>query len=159
MKQVIAVILPNRKSTRIPNYNYSSHNYYFVTICTAEKKCIFGNPERINEFGRIVGDCIQCIPNIYPQATVDKWVVMPNHVHMILVIGNGRDVGLPDLTRVIGQLKMAVTKRIRRLDPDIIVWQRSFYDHIIRDEKSYQKIWEYIENNPLKWKEDCFYRT
>ena len=88
---------------------------------------------------------------------MDKFVVMPNHVHMILVIHS--DDKLVSITHIVGQFKMSVSKKIRKRDPDIKVWQRSFHDHIIRNERSYQKIWEYIENNPIKWEEDCFYIT
>ena len=86
---------------------------------------------------------------------MDKYVVMPNHVHMILVIHSVDN--LISITRIVGQFKMSVSKEIRKINPDMKVWQRSFHDHIIRNERSYQKIWEYIENNPIKWEEDCFY--
>jgi dipeptidase len=85
----------------------------------------------------------------------DEYVVMPNHIHAILDV---QEQGLKtDLPVVIGQYKMAVTKRIRSEKPGFQVWQRSFHDHVIRNRKSYEKIWTYIENNPAKWEEDCFY--
>jgi hypothetical protein len=80
-------MLPNRKSTRIPNYDYASRNYYFVTICTDGKRCIFGFPGKLNQFGNIAKDCLIRIPEIYPGIQLDKFVVMPNHIHGILVIG------------------------------------------------------------------------
>ena len=79
---------------------------------------------------------------------------MPNHVHMIIVLGNS---GKNDLNQVIGQFKSGVSREIRNMEPAMRVWQRSYYDHVIRNEKSYREIWEYIEYNPLKWEEDRFY--
>ena len=98
---------------------------------------------------------MQKIQDIYPWIRVDKYVVMPNHVHVIL-IADEADEQIP-ITSVVGQYKMAVTKMVRKLNPGKKVWQRSFHDHVIRSQKSYEKIWNYIEDNPRKWEEDCFY--
>ena len=95
------------------------------------------------------------IPDIYPWIRVDKYVVMPNHVHVIL-IADENDMQV-SIANIVGQYKMSVTKLIRKSSPEKIVWQRSFHDHIIRNQKSYEKIWNYIEDNPRKWEEDCFY--
>ena len=89
----------------------------------------------------------------YPNVTVDKFVVMPNHVHAILYICNKQ----ANLSRVIGSYKSFVSKKIHKAEPDRIVWQASFHDHIIRNEKAYQQIWQYIESNPVNWEKDCFY--
>ena len=149
-----------RKETRIPNYNYGSYNYYFVTICAHNKKCIFGQPNALNSVGKTAEQYLKNISKIYPQVIVDKFVVMPNHIHMILIMGkNISEKNLPDLTRVVGQFKMAVTKEVHKVRPDLVVWQRSFHDHIIRNQHSYEKIWNYIDGNPAKWEEDCFYIT
>ena len=80
--------------------------------------------------------------------------MMPNHIHGIIVIDAEKTASL---THIVGQYKMTVTKKIHKINPEINVWQRSFYDHIIRNDAEYRKIWEYIENNPLKWKLDCYY--
>ena len=146
--------LPKRKSPRIPGYDYSNANYYFVTICTNGKKCIFGDPGVLNWMGKTAEDNLLKIAEINPSIKVDKYVVMPNHVHAILDV---RECGDADLTQVIGQYKMSVTKKIRQKIAGMQVWQRSFHDHVIRNQAGYEKIWMYIENNPLKWKEDCFY--
>lgn len=148
----------NRKSARIDGYDYSTPNYYFVTICTHNRRCIFGKPANLNIYGKLAEECLLRIPKFYPTIKVDKFVVMPNHVHAIIIVeaGNGEQ-NRSNLTMVIGQYKMSVTKRIRRMNVDERVWQRSFHDHIIRNQRGYQKIWEYIDNNPLKWEEDCFY--
>ena len=155
MENNIKKDLPKRKSPRIPNFDYSSPNYYFITICTYEKKCIFGNPSELSMLGCYARDYLLNIPKLYPEIILDKYVIMPNHVHCILIVsGENKDRSIP---LVIGQYKMAVTKKIREKLPDLKVWQRSFHDHIIRNQSGYEKIWQYIENNPQKWEEDCFY--
>ena len=150
--------LPVRKNTRIPGYDYSTRNYYFVTICTNNKECIFGEPKHLNVFGKIAEECIIKIPEYYKNTTVDKYVVMPNHIHMVLIIGTEQNKeDLPNLSHIIGQYKMSVTKKIHKICADSHVWQRSFHDHIIRYQQAYEKIWMYIEGNPDKWEEDCFF--
>ena len=149
--------LPKRKSPRICGYDYSLPNYYFITICTHSKKCIFGKPNQLNAYGSIAENCLKEIEKVFPFIVLDKYVVMPNHIHGIFVIED--ETGKQNLTTVLAQYKMSVTKKIRKIDPKIVVWQRSFHDHIIRNQASYEKIWMYIEDNPRKWDEDCFYCT
>ena len=74
-----------------------------------------------------------------------------------LVIEEG--LNNPNLNQIVAQYKSGVTRKIREILPDMRVWQRSYHDHVIRDQKGYEKIWTYIENNPLKWEEDCFYQN
>ena len=97
---------------------------------------------------------IQNIPNHYQGVSIDKYVVMPNHVHLILVLGNEKN---PDCSQIIAQYKSGVSREIHSIAPGVEIWQRSYHDHIIRGEKDYLKIWEYIENNPKQWEMDCFY--
>ena len=100
------------------------------------------------------------IPELNPQIRLDKFVVMPNHIHGIFeVTAENNEKGLKDLSLILGQFKMSVTKKIRKIEPDIEVWQRSFHDHVIRSQHQYEKIWLYIDGNPLKWEEDCFYTS
>ena len=146
--------LPKRKSPRLPGYDYSTANFYFITICTYEKKCVFGNPGELNWLGKAAEENLIRISEINPNIRLDKYVVMPNHIHAILDIQNSES---NDLTIIIGQYKMSVTKRIRQKYSNFQVWQRSFHDHVIRNQQSYEKIWTYIDNNPQKWEEDCFY--
>lgn len=146
----------HRKSPRITNYNYSTCNYYFITICTHEKNCIFGQAGKLNLLGQIALEDILLIEKNYPSVRVDKFVVMPNHVHMILALEN--ESNNPDVCLLVALYKAGVSKRIRKLYPEIKIWQRSFHDHIIRNQVSYEKIWSYIENNPQRWKEDCFWK-
>lgn len=151
---------PQRKSPRIPGYDYSAPNYYFITICTHEKRCIFGNPGALNTYGNYAEECLLKIQQLHPNLTIDKYVVMPNHVHTIIAVSpSDIENGVPDIPTVIGQYKMAVTKKIHTHDPHKTVWQRSFHDHVIRNQHSYETIWTYIQNNPQKWEEDCFFST
>ena len=146
--------LPKRKSPRSPGYNYASVNFYFITICTKKKKCIFGQPGVLNWLGKCAEDNLHMISKIYPDIRIDKYVIMPNHIHVIFDIQEGKT----DLAVAIGQYKMSVTKEMHTIGYPNAVWQRSFHDHIIRNEKSYQDIWKYIDNNPLQWELDCFYQ-
>lgn len=146
-----------RKSPRIPKYDYSNSNYYFITLCTHEHRCIFGNPGELNPLGKIVQRDLLSIPKYYPGVKIDKFVVMPNHVHAIIVLENG--FINPSISKIVALYKTGVTKQLRKIRPDIQVWQRSFYDHIIRNKKSYEDIWTYIDNNPLKWEMDKLYKN
>ena len=144
---------PKRKSPRLKDYPYNTPGYYFVTICTDQKQCLFWSGGKINVLGKIANDAVKEISLHAPSVQVDKFVIMPNHVHMIVILRND----LQDLSVVIGQYKAYVSKKIHSLLPDKKIWQGSFHDHKIRNQKQYEKIWMYIENNPKKWEMDCFY--
>ena len=144
----------SRKSPRMQHYDYSNENYYFITICTHNKKCLFGRPEENNFLRKLVEQHISKIETHYQCVQLDKYVVMPNHIHMILVLNQGQQV---NIQQVIGQFKSGVTRTARKNTGEKQIWQRSFHDHVIRDQAGYEKIWLYIENNPIKWEEDCFY--
>ncbi len=153
--------LPKRKQVRLKDYDYSQNGYYFITICTHNRENVFWNCRGgqwppVNENGDIVKNAIENIPKIYKGYNVDKYVIMPNHIHFILVIAHndGRPMTAPTVSWVVNQFKGFVTKKI-----GYVIWQKSYYEHIIRNEREYQKIYEYIENNPLKWKEDKYYEA
>ena len=146
---------PQRKNPRLKNYDYSSEGVYFITICTHEKKCLFGQAEQHTLYGSYAVQGFRDLSFHYPNVVVDKFVVMPNHVHAILVIQKSTH----NLARVIGSYKSFVTKKIHESQPNVKVWQASFHDHIIRNEKSYQMIWQYIDVNPMNWEKDCFYNN
>ena len=152
--QTVEETYPIRKSPRIPQYDYSTVNSYFVTICTHERRCVFYTKGRLNPLGLVAQNCLLEIPKRYVGYRIDKFVVMPNHVHAIITIDAA--VG-KNLSYVIGQYKSVVSKVGHQLYPGLEVWQRSFHDHVIRNQRRYDLIWNYIENNPLQWKEDCFY--
>ena len=156
---------PKRKPNRLKNYDYSQPNAYFITICTKNKETLFwehvgasiARPEKVclSPYGRIVEEAISNIQTVYPAISVDNYVIMPNHIHLLLQIRtdeNGRAMLAPTISIVIQQMKGYVTKRIGSS-----IWQKLFHDHVIRDEAGYLKIWNYIEGNPSKWEEDCFY--
>ena len=147
---------PVRKTIRIPGFDYATANFYFVTICTDNKRTIFGKPGQLNSLGLIAEKCILQIEKIYQGVRVDNYIVMPNHVHAIIVIDPLKDA--PSLIKIVGSYKTAVTKQIRQIYPDIVVWQRSFYDHVIRNQKGYERIWEYVQYNAQKWDEDDYYQ-
>ena len=146
----------DRKSPRLKQFDYCYPALYFVTICTHDKICLFGQPERLNEMGMAAENCIQQINAHYQCAAVEKYVVMPNHIHMLILL-SGEDC--PSLSTIIGSYKSQVSKEIHNLNPDIKVWQRSFHDHIVRNEKTMERIWKYIDENPWHWNEDKFFIT
>jgi REP element-mobilizing transposase RayT len=144
----------SRKHPRLKAYDYSQRNFYFITICTNQKKCIFGQPHALNVFGKIAEASLLKMEEHFSGIRIDKYVIMPNHVHVIFeVTENGCD-----LLNAIGAYKSGVSKEIHKIEPDILVWQTSFHDHVIRNQAGYEKIWNYIETNPMKWEEDCFYQ-
>lgn len=151
---------PNRKLPRLKGYDYSSPRYYFATICTHEKRHIFGKCNKLNHFGNIAKTQMEAIAGHYEHVFVDKYVIMPNHIHAIIVIeaySAERSRPFPTLSTIIGQYKSGVARTIHATAPDMIVWQKSFHDHVIRNEHDYLNIWQYIDTNPLTWETDCFY--
>lgn len=173
-----------RKSYRLKGYDYSQEGLYFLTICCKNRKCLFGKIENgkmiLNKLGEAADECWKNIPKHFPNAVLHQYIVMPNHIHGIIELGNNmgsNGVGtknfspLPIKTefktpfkspsKTIGSIirgfKIGVTILGKEILPDISIWQRNYYDHIIRDRKSYRKISDYILKNPLKWKNDKFY--
>ena len=144
---------PSRKHPRLKNFDYSSPNYYFITICTWDKKCIFGKPWILNRWGKTAQTMLLEIEKHFLNVKVDKYVVMPNHVHIILAL-EGENAGI---SRIVGQYKSAVTRIIHETDPSQQVWQVSFHDHVIRNQKDYERILLYIDANPQNWNKDCFF--
>ena len=151
--------LPQRKSIRIANSDYSSPGAYFITVCTANRARIFWSSRRgelcspadvaLSNTGMIVDNEIQKLNSIYDAVHIDKYCIMPDHIHMILIIDtnkNGRTQFAPTISRIIKQFKGSITKQIHKP-----IWQKSFYEHAIRNQQDYDEIWTYIENNPMKY--------
>ncbi|MEE1014146.1 MAG: transposase [Clostridia bacterium] len=155
-------------------YGYSTPGAYFITICTHNRKCLFSNivgaihelPEnKLTQYGKYVEQIIEILPDRF-NVSIPKYVIMPNHIHLIIEINNNnekraiRESPLQHhraiIDKIAGFLKMNVSKKIHNSYNEKI-WQRSYHDHIIRGEKDYQKIWEYIDTNVVRWKKDCFY--
>ena len=159
--------LPIRKPTRLKDYDYSSAGAYFITICTHNRKNILskivgeGSPlPQLTTNGKLAEEYVLKINEKYPCVKIDKYVIMPNHMHLILRIDNdGRGNPSPTVSNVVGWLKYSITKQINRNHDTAgnIIFQRSFHDHVIRDYDDYLKIWQYIDTNPAKWQDDCFY--
>ena len=193
----------HRRSIRLKGYDYTQAGVYFVTIVTQNRACLFGDivagEVRLNAFGQVVAETWQWLATQYGYVELDEWVVMPNHLHGIIIItgtgdgrpadgggvgggsrtaptvigatGGGGGVGggsrtaptviastapmvkRKPLGRLIGAFKTVSTKRINeyRGTPGVVVWQRNYYEHIIRDECSLNRIREYIAANPLRW--------
>lgn len=151
--------LPKRKAIRIGDYDYSTPGAYFITVCTANRAKIFWDrvgadiirPQNVplSAAGKIVVQAIQQIPNHYENVSVDKYCIMPDHIHMILRIESdigGRIISAPTVSTVVGSMKRWVSRQVGKP-----IWQKSFYDHGIRNQQDYDEIWQYIENNPLKY--------
>jgi len=207
----MTIITRDRKLNRLEDFDYSAEGYYFVTICTKNKIKWFGkikNSEMVlNQCGKVVADCLQDLPNHYPNIQLDYFIIMPNHLHIIIIIkydddvvGNGfkpfhKKHSLSEIVRGLKTFSsFKINKKLRgftKSDKDNLIlgknvqnlkrngykpfptttglnsnsqnsckslptfqWQKSFYDHIIRNEESLNHIREYIINNPLKWELD-----
>ena len=154
--------LTKRKNIRLHHYNYSSNGAYFITICTKNKenllwKNVGANCVRpldqlpLSKIGIVIENEIYKLNTVYENIKVDKYQIMPNHIHLIIFIyedSNGRTQFAPTISRIIKQFKGSITKQI-----GFSIWQKSFYDRVIRNEKEYQSVWNYIHNNPLKYLE------
>ena len=151
--------LSNRKPIRIENYDYSTPGAYFITVCTANREKLFWNsvgadtirPQDVtlSAAGKIVEQAIRQIPVHYENISVDKFCIMPDHIHLILRIESnldGRMISAPTVSTVIGSMKRWISRQVGKP-----IWQKSFYDHGIRNQQDYDEIWQYIENNPLKY--------
>ncbi|MBQ8249607.1 MAG: transposase [Clostridia bacterium] len=165
---------PKRKLLRLKNYDYSTPGAYFITICTHNRKCILSSVVgaihesteiKLTEYGKIVHGIINHIPERF-KASVDRYVIMPNHIHMIVVITNDEELqkarevplrGRSIISKVIGYIKMNASKNIHNTFGCTNIWQRGFHDHIIRSRPDYEKIAKYIYENPIIWERDCFY--
>lgn len=166
--------LPNRKRLRLEYFDYNSPGAYFITICTHNRKCtlskivgaIHESPLPIlTEYGKIVDETINNIPD-HLKCSVDQYIIMPNHVHMIIMISSDTKLraihesplrSRSTISKTIGYIKMNATKAIHLSCKDEIVWQRGYYDHVIRDRNDYEKIVKYIYENPVNWFYDELY--
>ena len=164
--------LPRRKPNRLRDYDYSQPGCYFVTICTRDRQhLLWKEPapamgvgadiirpwtELLSPVGVLVKQVIESIPIHYPNVMLENYVVMPNHVHILLTIGeeNGRMLSAPTtaLPTIVGQMKRAAAKCA-----GVSIWQKGYHDHIVRNDADYLRIWNYMETNPAKWREDCYF--
>jgi len=164
--------LPQRRKMRLNEYDYSSNGAYFVTICVKDRQELLGKIDvgailnrpqdvlpqiALSKYGTVVESSIKQIPD-YSDTQVDQYVIMPNHVHILLSVNKNSENGrlriapTANISVTIQQFKRRISKQI-----GFSLWQKSFYDHIIRDEEDYQNHLKYIEENPAKWAEDEYY--
>jgi len=161
---------------RLKGYDYAQAGAYFITICTHKRACLFGEiingKMTVHDAGRVAEECWYAIPGHFPRVGLDRFVVMPNHVHGILFISDA-PVGakyvspLPSrpqgTSKTIGSairgFKIGVTKWMRQNTEFQNIWQRNYYDHIIRNEKDLNRIRKYIIENPLQWQADKYYSS
>jgi len=169
------------ESARLKNWDYGWNAAYFVTICTHGREHYFGDiingRMQLSEIGHLANKYWSEIPKHFPFVELDSFVVMPNHVHGIVIINKPNDeryvetqnfASLPsesrnkfgpqskNLASIIRGFKIGVTKNARIINADF-AWQSRYYDHIIRNDESLFRIRDYIKNNPLKWMKDKFY--
>ena len=143
------------KRRRLRDYDYSSTGAYFLTVCVKNRRNIFWKAYNkdgyyeLSEEGKITEEAIKNIPSRYENINIDRYVVMPDHIHMLLIIDNKTDersaMHSATVSKIVQQLKGYVTKQLGRS-----IWQISFYDHIIRNEYDYEEICNYIDQNPIR---------
>lgn len=166
-----------RRSIRLPGFDYAQAGTYFVTLCAAGRECLFGDVVdghvTLTPLGEVVTACWEAIPVHAPAVDLDAYVVMPNHLHGLVVItadgANERGIanhrprterfGQPvpgSLPTILRSFKAAVTSQVNvlRRTPGAPVWQRNYYEHIVRDDRSRERIRSYIAANPSQWDED-----
>jgi len=169
----------HRRSIRLKNFDYTATGAYFVTVCAFDRECLFGeisNGEmKLNEFGYIVNGCWMATKDHFPNTAMDAFVVMPNHVHGIIFIQTSDKMAVSEgtacraptfesfgapvagsMATIVRSFKSAATKRINQIrnNPGTTVWQRGFFEHVIRNEKELNTIRCYIEENPTNWCQD-----
>jgi len=153
--------LPQRKSPRLPDYDYSKAGGYFITICTYEKQHHFGDIKDaemiLSDIGQLAHDRWVMIPEFFPSVKLSDFVVMPNHVHGILFLNDDTEKQ-PTLGKIIANYKASITRLARREhDFTLQIWQSRYHDHIIRNLADLNRIRDYVQHNPARWQADTFY--
>ena len=156
--------LPKRKSNRLEVYDYNTEGSYFVTICTAGKKKILSNLKfdnltpinNLTEIGELIKTTIEYINENFAGISIEKYVIMPNHIHLIINIDEVENPSKNRNQQMLSKIISSIKKRTYKI-LDKSIWQASYYEHIIRDERDYYRVTEYIENNPYNWKDDEYF--
>ena len=160
--------LPKRKKGRLTGYDYSANGSYYITVCTKDKQHILGHSVgggvldapyvRLSKYGAMVRDALLEMGTFYDDITIDHYVVMPNHIHFILSIcGEGGPSRTPAPTNARLPTFLSAWKRLTNKKAGFSLWQRGYCDHIIRCEADYLRIWQYMDENPVRWTEDEYY--
>ena len=166
---------PKRKPNRLSAFDYSSVGAYFITICAKHRKPIFGQvvgggvldaPHLVpTPYGKIVAAQLESMSHFYPDIQIEKSVVMPNHIHFILSLtqdpSGASGTPPPTATRSVQAVPAFVStfKRLSNRTAHTDLWQRGYYDHVIRGRADHEDIWQYIDNNPAKWTLDTLYTS
>ena len=152
---------PQRKLLRLPDYDYSTNGAYFITICAHNRAKLFGDIGVNSLPKQLIIKCFEDTILSFEGVSCPKFVVMPNHFHAIILIDHFGLEGQTSLEKIVREFKsrstVAYVNLVKdgKLPPfDKKIWQRSYYDHIIRNEQDYLDIWQYIDNNPLQWQLD-----
>ena len=161
--------LPKRKATRLPEYDYSANAAYFVTVCTEGRRRVLGRivgggvldapSVQLSAYGTMAEETLLEMDAFYEDVSADAYIVMPNHVHFILRIHANRGPSrTPAPTNARLPAFVSTWKRFTNRKAGKSLWQRSFYDHVIRNAAEYLRVWQYMEENPAHWVEDEYYR-
>jgi len=172
---------PVRRSVRLKGFDYSQPSAYFLTICACDQRCIFGEvigyDVALSRYGEVANACWQSIPSHFPNVELAGHVVMPNHMHGLIIVrrrasaqgtrgapGEGGGLvshrsgalGTGSIPAIVRSFKSATTRLIREAaaDSGIVVWQRGYYEHILADDDEFQRTCEYIRLNPANWASD-----
>ena len=161
---------PKRRSIRLRGYDYSTPGAYFITACTHNRLLLFGRvvdgKVEANRIGAVVEDCWSKLPDHYDHVAIDAFILMPNHIHgVITIVGAGLKPALPatidpkrhGVPEIVRAFKTFSARRINqmRASTGAPVWQRGFYDHVIRGEDELDRVRTYIMDNPRRWHEDA----
>ena len=156
--------LPKRKHPRLDYYDYSSQGAYFITICVQNRRHILSEISRgventsvnLTEYGKIVEKQLLLIEQTYPFVKIDEYVIMPNHIHVIMIFGEitAGASPRPTVMDVVCSFKSLTTREYKKMGNDDKLFQTSFYEHIIRDRNDYNEIRKYIYENPMNWETD-----
>ena len=156
--------LPQRKNVRLQAYDYSTSAAYFVTVCTHDRRRLLSSIRRgdpcgrpqpcLTEYGRIIVKCMDEAASLY-SVSFDNYVIMPDHIHFICRWDDDRATArvAPTLGRIVGALKSSAANQCRKAGLDGKLWQRGYYEHVIRSMQDYRETWEYIDGNPARWLE------
>ncbi|MCL2855105.1 MAG: transposase [Defluviitaleaceae bacterium] len=156
---------PKRKYPRLKGHDYSQEGSYFITICTHERLPTLSSIVEVEgvgasphptSIGEIIENELIALPNRFPSISIDNYVIMPNHIHVLITIFEGSDSSIMDIVRAFKSVSARICNQTDNT-PARKIWQRSFYDTIIRNERAYKNFWDYIESNPSKWHNDEYY--
>ncbi len=166
--------LPKRQPSRLAEFDYSSEAYYFLTLCAFHHKCLFSRivgggvldaPQcELSSFGKLVESNLLAITDRHGRLFLDRYVVMPNHIHVLLHTGGASRTPPPTSPPASSKANALIPafvstwKRFSQKEAGCVLFQRSYYDHIIRNEQDFLTHWNYIEHNPARWLEDELYR-